>query len=305
MRVVRWPPVGQAPTVSATDISSARKAKLKDATLRLERAAGALGAFASDISLAEAARSATLFEAISSALDEHGVLFFRAQSLEPGSLEQLAGRFGSLEAHPAYPTVPGTRYVQVLESTAQAPSKIEAWHTDMTFRPDPPRITLLHAQVTPDIGGDTLWASTAAAYEGLSRPIKLLVDELRAVHDFRHGFAESLAEPGGAKRLADAIAQNPPVEHPVVLVHPSTGRRAIYVNSLFTTAICGLTSLESESLLELLCRHVVTEEYTVRLRWAPDTVAIWDNRSTQHKPVNDFFPRHRKMHRVTVAGDVV
>jgi taurine dioxygenase len=129
------------------------------------------------------------------------------------------------------------------------------------------------------------------------------VDELQAVHDFRHGFQESLAEPGGTERLADAIAANPPVAHPLIASHPETGRKVIYVNALFTTHIVGLTPTESTMLLEFLYRHIVTDEFTVRLNWQPDTVAIWDNRSTQHKPVNDFFPQHRKMHRVTIAGD--
>ena len=103
--------------------------------------------------------------------------------------------------------------------------------------------------------------------------------------------------------MADAIAANPPVTHPLTVTHPETGRRVIYVNALFTTHVVGLTGPESRMLLEFLYRHVVTEEYTVRLGWKPNTVAIWDNRATQHKPVNDFFPQHRKMHRVTIAGD--
>ena len=173
----------------------------------------------------------------------------------------------------------------------------------MTFRPAPPAITLLHGQIIPAYGGDTLWASISAAYEGLSEPIRKLVDNLEAVHDFRHGFQESLAEPGGPERLAPAIAENPPVTHPLIATHPETGKRVIYVNALFTTHIVGLNKEESRMLLDFLYRHVVTEEYTVRLSWQPKTVAIWDNRSTQHKPVNDFFPQHRKMHRVTIAGD--
>ena len=132
--------------------------------------------------------------------------------------------------------------------------------------------------------------------------MKELLLPLTAVHDFRHGFRESLAEPGGPERLAAAIEANPPVEHPVIRTHPETGRKAIYVNALFTTHIVGLTDLESRSLLAFLYRHIVSEEFTVRLSWTPGTVAIWDNRATQHKPVNDFFPQHRKLHRVTIEG---
>jgi taurine dioxygenase len=103
--------------------------------------------------------------------------------------------------------------------------------------------------------------------------------------------------------LAPALAANPPVSHPLIRTHPETGRKGIYVNALFTTHIEDLSPLESQSLLRFLYRHVVTEEFTVRLTWQPDTLALWDNRSTQHKPVNDYFPQHRLMHRVTIEGD--
>ena len=257
-----------------------------------------------DVSLADAAASSDLFAALRAALLEHQVLFFRDQDITPLDYQAFARQIRSGGRRiPAYRTVPEAPDVQILESTAEAPSKIEVWHTDMTFRPTPPSITLLHGQIIPPFGGDTLWASISAAYEGLSEPMRRLVDGLEAVHDFRHGFQESLAEPGGAERLAPAIAENPPVTHPVVATHPETGRKVLYVNALFTTHIVGLTRNESRMLLDFLYRHIVTEEYTVRLSWAPKTVAIWDNRSTQHKPVNDFFPQHRKMHRVTIAGD--
>jgi taurine dioxygenase len=271
--------------------------------LRVDKAAGAIGAYVSEVSLADAAASSDLFQALREALLTHQVLFLRDQDITPVEYQAFARRFGQVEGHPAYDTVPGAPDVQILESTPEAPSKIEVWHTDMTFRPAPPAITLLHGQIIPPYGGDTLWASISAAYEGLSEPMRQLVDGLEAVHDFRHGFQESLAEPGGAERLAPAIRDNPPVTHPVVVTHPETGRKVLYVNALFTTHIVGLTKMESRMLLEFLYRHIVTEEYTVRLSWAPKTVAIWDNRSTQHKPVNDFFPQHRKMHRVTIAGD--
>ena len=271
--------------------------------MRVDKAAGALGAYVNDVSLADIAESTAGFEEIRGLLLEHEVLFFRDQTIAPVEYQAFARRFGQVEGHPAYSTVADAPDVQILESTAEAPSKIEVWHTDMTFRSAPPAVTLLHGQVIPPYGGDTLWASISAAYDGLSRPVRDLVDELQAVHDFRHGFQESLAEPGGVERLADAIAANPPVTHPLIASHPETGKKVIYVNALFTTHIVGLTRPESSMLLEFLYRHIVTDEYTVRLSWQPDTVAIWDNRSTQHKPVNDFFPQHRKMHRVTIAGD--
>jgi len=271
--------------------------------VRLQKAAGALGAYVHGTSLEELAGSEHAFAEFRAALLDHEVLFLRDQHVEAPVFQAFARRFGQVEGHPAYPTVPGAPDVQILESTPEVPSKIEAWHTDMTFRPAPPAITLLHGQVIPPYGGDTLWASAAAAFEALSEPLKAFLEPLEAVHDFRHGFKESLAEPGGEERLKDAVAANPPVTHPLAAVHPESGKKALFVNTLFTTHVVGLTRDESRALLEFLFAHVHTDEFTVRLNWAPGTVALWDNRVTQHKPVNDFFPQHRRMHRVTIAGE--
>ena len=271
--------------------------------LEVRKAAGALGAFVSGVSLADVARDSALFERLHALALEHHVLFFRGQHIEALDFQAFARRFGPVLGHPAYPLVPGTEDVQVLESTPEAPSKIEEWHSDMTFSATPPTYTLLHGQIIPEFGGDTLWASAVAAYDALSKPMQGLLDGLQAVHDFRHGFRESLAEPGGEERLAGAVAANPPVSHPLIRTHPESGVRAIYVNPLFTTHIEGLTASESRDILSFLYRHTVTPEFTVRLSWEPHTAVIWDNRSVQHKPVNDFFPQHRKLHRVTITGD--
>ena len=271
--------------------------------MNFAKAAGALGAFVSEVDLADLAGSPSLFEEFRQQAVLHEVLFLRDQHVPADVFQAFARRFGTVLAHPAYETVSGADDVQILESTPDNPTKIEVWHSDMTFSATPPSFTLLHGQVIPEYGGDTLWASATAAYDGLSEPMKAFCDELVAVHDFRHGFQESLAEPGGRERLAEAISANPPVEHPLVRTHPETGRKGIYVNGLFTTRIKDLGKLESDQILSFLYKHVVTAEYTVRLQWQPGTIALWDNRSTQHKPVNDFFPQHRKMHRVTITGD--
>ena len=271
--------------------------------LRVRKAAGALGAYVSGISLADVARDSGLFAKLHGLALEHEVLFFRDQHIEPLDFQAFARLFGPVLGHPAYPLVAGTEDVQILESTPEARSKIEEWHSDMTFSATPPTFTLLHGQIIPEYGGDTLWASAVAAHAALSAPMRRLLEDLRAVHDFRHGFRESLNEPGGEERLAGAVAANPPVSHPVIRTHPETGGKAIYVNPLFTTQIEGLTASESRDILGFLYRHIVTPEFTVRLSWQRHTAVIWDNRSVQHKPVNDFFPQHRKLHRVTIAGD--
>ncbi len=271
--------------------------------VQVKRAAAAIGAYVSGVSLQDAMDDAALFDELRRLLLEHGVLFLRDQPLAPAQLQAAASRFGPLFDHPAYPAAPGADHVHVLESTAEAPSKIEIWHSDMTFSATPPAFTFLHGQIIPEYGGDTLWASAAAAYEALSEPLKGMLSGLTAVHDFRYGFRESLAEPGGEERLAATVAANPPVRHPVVRTHPETGKKALYVNPLFTVRIKELSALESQRTLALLHEHLTTAEFTTRLTWTPETLAIWDNRSTQHKPINDYFPQHRKLHRVTTAGE--
>ena len=271
--------------------------------IQVTKASGALGGFVHGASLEEVASSDAVYQRVRTLLVEHEVLFFRDQPRDPQVFAAFAKTFGEVLGHPAYTTVDEAPDVQILESTAANPSKIEVWHSDMSFMQTPPSFTLLQGQIIPAFGGDTLWASGTAAYDALSPQMQAFLLPLHAVNDFRHGFQESLAEPGGAERLAPAIAENPPVQHPLIRTHPETGRKAIYVNALFTTHIADLPTKESDALLAFLYRHVVTEEHTVRLSWQPGTVAIWDNRSTQHKPVNDFLPQHRLMHRVTLTGD--
>ncbi len=262
----------------------------------------ALGAEITGIDLREPLKEADLI-AIRKALVEHQVLFFRGQAIEPAHQQALAEAFGPLQSHPAYATVEDFPAITILESTADRPSLIEKWHTDMTFRQRPPMATMLRSRVIPAVGGDTLFASTTAAWEGLSSPIKRLLEGLTAEHSFEHGFRESLSEPGGRERLAQALIENPPVRHPVVRKHPESGRKLLFVNSLFTTHICELNRTESEHLLSMLYQHIQQPEYCCRFRWEPDAIAFWDNRSTQHRPVNDYFPAHRRMERITIDGD--
>ena len=264
--------------------------------------AGALGAEIHDLDLSvELSNNATL--QLRELLNEHEVLFFRDQDISPGRQKALAMTFGPLQTHPAYATVEGFPEITILESKPDKPTKIEAWHSDMTFRQHPPMGTVLKSVIVPPSGGDTLWASMTSAYDALSLKMQQFLDGLTAVHDFAHGFRESLAEPGGQDRLADAVAANPPVRHPVIRSHPETGKKVIFVNALFTTHIEELSSRESEAVLHYLYQHITTPEFTCRFRWQPNSIAIWDNRSTQHKPINDYFPAHRLLQRITIDGD--
>jgi len=270
--------------------------------LDIQPIAGALGAEVHGLDLTTNL-SADDYRQIRDVLIKHEVIFFRYQPISPAQHKALAESFGPLQRHPASETVEGYDEITILESTPEKPTKIEVWHSDMTFRQHPPMGTVLRSVVVPERGGDTLWSSMTAAYEGLSLPMQTLLEGLVAVHDFSHGFRESLAEPGGRERLADAVAENPPVRHPVIRTHPESGKKVIFVNALFTTHIEGIPVAESDAMLKFLYEHVTKPEYTCRFRWRENSIAIWDNRSTQHKPINDYFPAHRRLQRITIDGD--
>jgi len=270
--------------------------------MKIKPAAGALGAEISGIDLTGELRAED-YRAIRAMLVEHEVIFFRNQDVTPAQQHALASSFGPLQTHPAYATVEGFPEITILESTADKSSKIECWHSDMTFRQHPPMGTVLRSKVIPEKGGDTLWSSMTSAYDGLSAQMQTFLAELTAVHDFSYGFKESLAEQGGAERLARAVADNPPVHHPVIRTHPESGKKVIFVNPLFTTHIAGLPAAESRAILEFLYQHNTTPEFTCRFAWEANCIAIWDNRSTQHKPVNDYFPAYRCLERIVIDGD--
>ena len=259
--------------------------------MKVKPIAGALGAEISGIDLT-GDTGLKEYQEIRALLIEHEVIFFRDQDVTPAQQQALASSFGPLQTHPAYATVEGFPEITILESTAEKPSKIECWHSDMTFRQHPPMGTVLRSRVIPEKGGDTLWSSMTASYNGLSPQMQDFLGSLSAVHDFSYGFKESLAEPGGAERLAQAVADNPPVTHPVIRTHPESGKKVIFVNPLFTTHIVGLPADESRAILQFLYQHNTTPEYSCRFGWEANCIAIWDNRSTQHKPINDYFPAY-------------
>lgn len=263
---------------------------------------GAIGAIVSEIDLTRPLSESELAELKQGLLD-YEVLFFRDQPLKPEDHARLANYFGPPQHHEAYDHVEGYPQITILENDADRPSKIEMWHADMTFRQHPPLGSILHGVIIPERGGDTMFASTSAALAGLSAEMQKLLSDLTAIHDFSFGFKESLAEPGGQERLAPMVRDNPPVEHPVVRRHPESGKQSLYVNSLFTVGIKGMAEKESRALLEFLFEHMAAPEYSCRLQWQPNSVAFWDNRIVQHKPVNDYYPQHRRMQRITIDGD--
>jgi len=271
--------------------------------LRVDPYADALGAVVTDVNLCEPIGD-SLFRELNEALLQYEVLFFRDQPLSPASHARLANLFGSPQVHPAYPHIENYPQLTILENDEATPSKIEMWHTDMTFAANPPLGSILHGIEIPEAGGDTMFSSLTAAYEALSARMKTFLSGLTATHDFSFGFKESLEEPGGAERLASMVRDYPPAAHPVVRTHPLSGKKGLFVNSLFTSRINDLNEKESRLLLDFLFEHMVQDEFTCRFNWHENSVAFWDNRVTLHKPVNDYWPQRRRMQRITIDGDI-
>lgn len=232
------------------------------------------------------------------ALLEWKVLFFRDQHIDSAAHRDFAARWGRLEVHPFLPRGEVPEVVR-FEKDGSTGGYENIWHADVTWQADPPLGSVLRAIEVPAYGGDTLWADMGAAYDGLDDEVKARIEGLEAVHDFTQSFGQALAP----DQLAEMQAKHPPVTHPVVLRHPETGRRTLFVNSIFTDRILGLEPDEAESLLRLLISQASVPEYQCRFRWSAGAVAFWDNRATQHYAVSDYFPNRRVMERCTIAAD--
>lgn len=263
-----------------------------------------IGAMVEGVDLAQGV-SADLAETVRQALLKHQVLFFEDQHLTPVQHRDFAALFGDLHTHPLYPGVPEAPELFILDNHAGNPTDNDYWHTDVTFIETPPMASLLYARSLPPNGGDTIWANMKVAYDQLSQPLQDFLSGLDAVHDFARGFPTRgiVANAAGADRHAQAVAEHPPVVHPVVRTHPETGEDCLFVNFAFTERIKGLRRKESDAILGLLFEHVTKPEFQVRFRWRPNALAFWDNRVTQHYAVNDYLPNRRIMNRATVLGD--
>jgi taurine dioxygenase len=242
--------------------------------------------------------SGELRDDLNRALLEWKVLFFRDQPLSPEQQRDVARNWGDLELHPFLAAGDLPEVVRFAKDATTKGTE-NAWHSDVTWRQLPSMGSILRAVTVPRRGGDTMWADMALAYDGLPSDIRRRVDDLTAVHDFSETFGRGMAP----DELAKMRAEFPPAEHPVIRVHPETGRRTIYVNEIFTSRIVGLPRQESNTLLGLLCAQARIPEYQCRFRWEPDSVAFWDNRSTQHYAISDYWPQERVMERVTIVGD--
>lgn len=264
----------------------------------------AIGAIVSGVDLARPLSDATIAE-LRRALVKHQVIFFEGQHLDPATQKALAARFGSLHIHPIYPHVEEVPEIIVLDTSSNNLPDNDNWHTDVTFIKTPPLGAILAAKVLPPSGGDTSWSSSVAAYEALSAPFQRFLDGLTAIHDIQKSFPEARwGADDNRAQYEEAKRKNPPVVHPVVRVHPETGRKGIFVNDGFTTRIVELSAKESAAVLALLFVHIAKPEFTVRWKWKEGDVAFWDNRLTQHYALADHLPHRRVMHRATILGDV-
>ena len=237
------------------------------------------------------------------ALVKHKIIYLRDQNINTAQQVTFGRMFGDLEVHPFRPEGEFPE-IMVLDNHKDNPVlSTDVWHSDTTFRECPTKYSILRCLKIPETGGDTLWADMCAAYVGLSDAIKNMIDELFAVHDFKNFRALFSNSENDREKVFEMEKLYPNPTHPVVRTHPVTGRKAIYVNSQFTLGIVGMKDKESRALLELLYEQAQIPEYQFRLRWKPGTLAIWDNRSTQHYAANDYFPKRRHMERVAVIGD--
>jgi taurine dioxygenase len=281
------------------------------ASIQVERLTCSIGAELRNVSLADAARDATLFADIRALLLEHKVVFLRDQDISPTDQVAFARRFGELEDHPVVgsdPENPGL--VRIYKDLNSPPEHYEnAFHCDATWRESPPMGAVLRCVECPETGGDTIWVNMVAAYEKLPDVIKAQIADLRARHSIECTFGAAMP----MEQRHALKARFPDAEHPVVRTHPETGEKALFVNAFATHFVNFHTPANirvgqdyapgASHLLNYLISQATIPEYQVRWRWRPNSVAIWDNRCTQHYAVQDYWPAVRKMERCAIIGD--
>ena len=281
--------------------------------IKVKPIAGALGAEIGGVDLADL--DDKTFEEIKAAWLEHLVVFFRNQAITPPQQIAFAKRFGEIHHHPymkgmeEHPDI-----LEIIKEEGDTKAFGEVWHTDQMFNPKPAKATILYAKETPDAGGDTMFANMYLAYDTLSGPMKAL---LGSVKTWNIGDRKKLGQGGklGAVREGnyasnakmDAKVRDPgdlqtEAAHPIVRTHPETGRKALYISS-HTQTLDGFSRAEARPILDFLAAHAVHPEFTCRFRWEVGSLAIWDNRCTQHRALNDYPGKRRRMHRITIAGD--
>ena len=260
---------------------------IDDLALDVRPLSGALGAEVRGVDVADL--DAEGFAAVHSLLMQYGAIALHGQEhLTDDQLREFGLRWGKLDVHGYSPTVQGYDDVLRIRSDPEHPGTAEGWHSDVSWKVIPPKISMLHARQVPSVGGDTLFASQYRAYEDLSDAMKAFLAPLDAEHD---------------GRVFDINLIRQPVAHPIVITHPETGRKALYANRGFTRRIRDLPGGESSAILNFLYAHTTRERYQARVHYELGTLAIWDNRCVQHAAVPDFGNEVRELHRVAVLCD--
>ncbi len=270
-------------------------------TLTIQPLTGGLGAEILDADISDPAQFDPIFQAFS----DHAVIAIRDQSITPDDQIAFAERIAPINVNRFFAKVPGyDKVAMVLKEPDQTKAIGENWHTDHSYDVAPAQCSILHCIETPEVGGDTMFASMYGAFEALSDGLKDTLRGLQAWHSSRHVFgkAREVSETAQSGRIGNAEAAMQDALHPMVIRHPLSGREALYVNREFTTHIDGWTAAESKALLGYLYEHAIQPEFTCRVRYRPGTIVIWDNRATWHKAVNDYHGHRRLMHRITVEG---
>ncbi len=309
----------QDTTSQATPMAPAIvRPSVRQHSIKVELSTPVIGAELSNVSLADAAQDADAIAEIRALWLKHKVLFFRDQDMTPMEQQNFAAQFAGLEAHPLAPSHPEADKLLMLyrnldpgkpKGFVEKASRENTWHADVTYKKAPPRGAVLRCELGPETGGDTIWSNMVMAYEKLPDTIKQRIDGLYAKHDAEHAFGAQMPI---AERHAMA-AKTPPAEHPVVLIHPETGEKVLFVNSTFTTHFLNFYNFEdvrygqdympeAQHLLNYLASQAAIPEYQVRLKWRTNTVAMWDNLQVQHYAVADYGNAPRKMLRATLTG---
>jgi taurine dioxygenase len=276
---------------------------MADSGIRIERLGRNLGARVHGADLSKPLSDAD-FAAIHAALAEHEMLLFRDQDIDAAAQLAFGRRFGPPSVHPFSPNLAEMPELIVLDNHQGNPPRLtDIWHSDETFRAEPPMATILRATITPELGGDTMFASMSAAFDGLADQLQHFLSGLEAVHDFKPFRGLLASDADGHRRLRGLEAEFPLRHHPVVRVHPESGRKVIFVNPQFTIGTKGMADAEGQPLLAMLFDLAKVPEYQFRLRWKTNTLAIWDNRAVQHYAIHDYYPQRRRMERITIRGD--
>lgn len=272
-------------------------------SMMIRRIAGALGAELHGVDLTQTLSGEQQRE-IRDALLQNQVIFFRDQDLSPQQFMAFAQTLGQPIEYPFVKGLEG--FPCVIEVKKLEHEKVNfggIWHSDTTYLPQPPMGSMLLAKEVPPYGGDTLFANQYLAWEALSDTMQRLLEGLVGISSSAKADVSKTREDRIKSDGKDTAPQSHLAHHPLVRTHPETGRKALYVNVAHTAGIVGMTDAESAPLLHFLFQHQVKPEFTCRFVWQPHSLAVWDNRCTQHNPVNDYHGFRRVMHRITLAGD--